>query len=149
MTDTKPTNPKDAIGSRKLNTGLIPPAGLIEQAKAHFDGAIKYGAFNWREAGVRASVYIGAIDRHRMAFLDGENFAPDSMVHHLGHINACCNIMLDSISIGNFVDDRPVPGMFNRDVVAANEWVTQRIARHEIELAAKIEANLDAAQKAT
>ncbi len=142
MTDTKPTNPKDAIGNRKLSTFFIPPAGIIEQAKAHFDGAVKYSAFNWREAGVRASVYIAAIDRHRMAFLDGEDFAPDSKVHHLGHIAACCNIMLDSIAIGNFVDDRPPPGTFSCDVAAANDWVAARLERHERELAAKIEANL-------
>jgi hypothetical protein len=108
--DLKDTNPKDLVGQTKAQMWLIPPASLIAEAEALMDGAVKYQPYNWREKGVRASVYISAIDRHRMAYLDGEDFAEDSLVHHLGHIKACCGILLDAIAQGNLVDDRPVKG---------------------------------------
>jgi hypothetical protein len=73
------------------------------------DGARKYGPYNWREEGVSAVTYVSAAMRHLRDWLDGEEEAPDSGVHHLGHAVACLAIILDSIEVGNLVDDRPLP----------------------------------------
>ena len=43
------SNPKDLIGSKKVNLHLIPPTANILEAKVMELGANKYGAFNWRD----------------------------------------------------------------------------------------------------
>ncbi len=111
---TKQTNPKDLVGQTKVQTWLVPPAGKIATAEALMDGAKKYGPYNWREKGVKTTVYISAIERHLMAYLDGEDVASDSKVHHLGHVMACCAILLDAEAQGNIVDDRPIHGAASR-----------------------------------
>jgi hypothetical protein len=108
--DIKDTNPKDLVGQTKAQMWLIPPASKIAEAEAFMDGSRKYGPYNWREKGVRISVYLSAMERHIMSFIDGEDVAEDSLVHHLGHVKACCGILLDAIAQGNVVDDRPIKG---------------------------------------
>jgi hypothetical protein len=73
------------------------------------DGAKKYGAFNYRSGKINVSTYIGAIHRHLAAYQDGEDFAADSGVHHIASVLAGGAILLDCLSMGNLVDDRPVP----------------------------------------
>ena len=111
MTERKSTNPKDILaqGEQRVLLHLIPTPALIETAKAMMDGARKYGPYNWREEGVGASTYISASMRHLRAYLDGEQLAADSRVHHLGHAIACLAILLDAEAVGNLVDDRPLP----------------------------------------
>ncbi len=104
------TNPKDLIGIKKPQLWLVPQAGIIHEAMAMADGAVKYGPYNWREKKVKASIYIDASFRHIGAFLDGEDFAHDSGYHHLGHARACLGIILDALETGNLIDDRPVKG---------------------------------------
>jgi hypothetical protein len=67
----------------------------------------KTGAYNWRSAKVCASTYISAMMRHWAAYLDGEDRAEDSKCHHLAHIVANCNILMDAAKCGTLVDDRP------------------------------------------
>lgn len=71
------------------------------------DGARKYGPYNWRGNAVVARIYIDAAMRHLLAWLEGEETAEDSGVHHLGHAMACCAILLDAQETGNLIDDRP------------------------------------------
>lgn len=99
-------NPKTAIGSKKPGTAAIPPIAIIAMGRAMRDGEIKYGRFNWRDKTVTTSVYTDAIDRHMLAFRDGEDLASDSGVEHLAHVMACCSILLDAMSVGNLNDDR-------------------------------------------
>ncbi|NVO13922.1 MAG: hypothetical protein HXX10_07785 [Rhodoplanes sp.] len=104
------TNPKDLVGDFKVDMSLLPPAASIHAAHAFMDGARKYGPYNWRTKKVRARVYLSAAKRHLDAYLDGEECAADSGVHHLGHAMACCAILLDAAETGSLVDDRPAPG---------------------------------------
>lgn len=104
----KATNPKDAIGSMEPGLGVVPSTALFELAHAHADGAMKYGAHNWRAAGVRASIYRDAIDRHLTAWWEGEDRASDSGALHLAHVMACCAILIDAEACGKLADDRPV-----------------------------------------
>jgi hypothetical protein len=103
-------NPKDRLGMKKVPMTLLPAVGRILGAMAMADGARKYGPYNWRTKKVRMSIYLDAIERHLAALFDGEDFAPDSKVHHLGHVIACASIIADAASIGQLVDDRPTKG---------------------------------------
>jgi len=103
-------NPKTLVGARKVDLSLLPSAGIIHGAHAMVDGATKYGPYNWREKKVPARTYIAAAYRHLADYLDGEECAPDSGVHHLGHVIGCCAILLDAMETGNLIDDRPLPG---------------------------------------
>lgn len=109
-------NPKEAVGFKKPPLHLVPPVAIIHMAMALKFGAydandgIGYGPFNWRDTDIYMSTYIGAINRHMSALQDGEDLARDSKQHHFSHIMACCAIALDSMELGNLVDDRPLPG---------------------------------------
>jgi hypothetical protein len=102
------TNPKDLIGNKKVSITKLPMVGVIHGAHAMMDGARKYGPYNWRGNAVVASIYVDAAMRHLMAYFEGEQEAPDSGVHHLGHVIACAAILLDAETTHNLVDDRPI-----------------------------------------
>lgn len=103
-------NPKDRIGSFKVDMTLIPVSAKIEVALALQDGVYKYGEYNWRVEPVLLRTYISAAYRHLDDFLESEQDAKDSLVHHLGHVMACCAIMIDAIKQGTATDDRPING---------------------------------------
>jgi hypothetical protein len=103
----KDTNPKEAIGDKKVPLWLLSPLAKAEWAQAQFVGQVKYGAWNWRVAGVRASTYISAIERHLDAFKSGEQFDPTDGTNHFGNIMACAAIMIDAMASNKLTDDRP------------------------------------------
>lgn len=103
-------NPKTAIGVTKAPYHLVPPVAIHHTAAAFADGAKKYGPYNWREKRVSSSVYYGAALRHLTAWWDGEDLSQDAQVHHLGHVMACCAIILDGMGINMLNDDRPTKG---------------------------------------
>ena len=105
--DQKPTNPKDVIGSGKLPLELVPDTLPAYAAIAFFEGASKYGRFNWRVSGVRASIYRAALQRHLAAWWNGEDFDPDTGVPHLASVAACVAILIDAEACGTLTDDRP------------------------------------------
>lgn len=113
----KDTNPKDAIGMTKLPLDLVPDTLSIYASLAFAEGALKYGKFNWRVAGVRASIYIAALERHLAKFKDGEWEDPKTNVPHLASALACIGIMLDAKLVGKLTDDRapyaPVAGLID------------------------------------
>lgn len=112
---TKPSNPKDAIGSRKLDLGLVPDSLVVGAAVALTDGALKYGRYNWRVAGVRASIYHAACRRHLAKWWNGEDCEtvigddgePVPGVGHLSAVAACVAILLDAAAYDKLNDDRP------------------------------------------
>jgi hypothetical protein len=106
MTD-KPTNPKDQIAVTKLPLHLVPSTLEIFAALAFAEGAAKYGAYNWRVAGVRASVYKSALDRHLKKWWNGEWADRKTGVPHLASAIACLAIILDAGVCGTLTDDRP------------------------------------------
>jgi len=103
----KDSNPKDQAASSRIPLWLLSPIAKAHWALAQFAGLLKYGAWNWRRAGVRSSVYLSAIDRHRDAYLSGEEHDPVDGTHHLANIMACCAIILDAKAAGKLIDDRP------------------------------------------
>lgn len=103
----KPSNPKDQFAVAKLPLHLVPDVLPMFAALAFAEGAAKYGAFNWRETGVRASVYISALRRHLAKWMAGEECDPLTGVPHLASALACIGIILDARMSGVLVDDRP------------------------------------------
>lgn len=103
----KDTNPKDQVATNKVPLWLLSPIAKAKWALAQFAGMAKYGAWNWRIAGVRSSVYLSAAQRHLDAYLSGEEYDPIDGTDHLGNIMACCAILLDAREAGKLTDDRP------------------------------------------
>jgi len=105
----KASNPKDAIGVSKVPVSGLPVPVIMECGLVKLHGDLKYGRYNWREAGVRSSVYYDACIRHLAAWWEGEDLDPDSGIHHLAHAMTGLMVLRDSQLVGNCKDDRPVP----------------------------------------
>jgi hypothetical protein len=109
-TTSKPTNPKDAIGSDKLPLHLWPDHVSALGSLAMLEGALKYGRANFRAIGVKASIYHDALKRHIAGWWEGEDADPDSGLPHLAHALACIAILVDAAAGGKLADDRAYPG---------------------------------------
>ena len=103
----KDTNPKDAVGTKKVPLSVLPSPVLAEVGLAMLEGARKYGRHNYREAGVRGSVYYDACFRHLMAWWEGEDIDPDSGLSHITKAVAGLIVLRDSMMNENWKDDRP------------------------------------------
>lgn len=106
----KATNPKDAVSIKKVPYHVVPPRVIAEVGLALLEGARKYGSYNWREAGVRASVYMDATKRHMDDFWEGVDIDPDSGLSHITKAIASLTVLRDSMLHENWVDDRPPRG---------------------------------------
>lgn len=108
--DLDQINPKTIAGSRKPSITAVPGTAILHLALAMQNGVTKYGKYNWREKEIPACTYVDAAYRHLMAWIDGEEYATDSGVHHLAHAMACCAILLDAAEGGHLIDDRGAKG---------------------------------------
>ncbi|MGY1448717.1 dATP/dGTP diphosphohydrolase domain-containing protein [Pseudomonas chlororaphis] len=131
MTDTKPTNPKDLIGSGKLPLHLWPVTATALGSLGLLDGMLKYGRSNFRAVGVRASIYYDAASRHLNAWFEGEEADPDSGLPHLAHALACLAIIVDAKAAGRLNDDRMHPGGYRVLINELTPHVERLKAIHE------------------
>ena len=104
---TKDTNPKDAIGSTKPPIANVPLSVISEVGMALAEGQWKYGGYNWRVIGVRASVYWDATFRHIKAWWEGEDTDPDSQLSHVTKAISALTVLRDAMIQDNWTDDRP------------------------------------------
>jgi hypothetical protein len=126
MTDLKPTNPKDRAAVHKLPLGLVPGSMKVFAALAFTEGDAKYGGYNWREAGVLASVYRDAMERHLESWWNGEDADPKTGIPHLASVLACAAILLDAGLAGKLEDDRP-PSVPMGDLIRHLEEDVKRV----------------------
>lgn len=105
--EKKDTNPKDAIGVRKVPMSVLSGPVMMEAALGMLEGARKYGRHNYRTIGVRASVYFDAVDRHIWDWWEGTDIDPDSGLNHISKAISSLMVLRDSMICGNWVDDRP------------------------------------------
>jgi hypothetical protein len=105
--DTKPTNPKDAIGIQKAPMSTVSGAVLAEIGVAMLDGACKYGRHNYRAIGVRSSVYYDATMRHLLSWWEGEDIDPDSGLSHVTKAITSLVVLRDAMIQEKVTDDRP------------------------------------------
>jgi hypothetical protein len=104
---TKPSNPKDIVGTRKAPFSTTSAAVMAEVGVAMLEGAAKYGRHNYRAVGVRASVYYDATLRHLFSWFEGEDIDPDSGMHHVTKALASLMVLRDAMIQGKCTDDRP------------------------------------------
>lgn len=109
MTD-KQTNPKDAVGSDKLPLHLWPESATAFGCIGLVNGMLKYGRSNWREAGIRPSIYVDALQRHVKDWFEGQDYDPEDGVHNLSGALACLAIIVDAMMTDKLVDDRNFNG---------------------------------------
>jgi len=127
--EVKPTNPKDAVGIKKVPFSVLAWRVLAEIGLALLEGARKYGRHNWRTAGVRASVYYDASFRHMTAWWEGEDIDPDSGLSHITKAMAGLMVLRDSMIEENWVDDRP-PKVKSGWVADMNKLAEQIIVKY-------------------
>lgn len=104
---SKTTNPKDALGIKKVPFSTISWPVLAELGVAMLEGALKYGRHNYRTIGVRASVYVDAANRHLASYWEGEDIDPDSGLSHITKAIASLVVLRDAMINDKFTDDRP------------------------------------------
>lgn len=103
----KLSNPKDMIGVRKAPMSSVPANVIAEVGVALLEGTAKYGRHNYREVGVRASIYYDATFRHLMAWWEGQDIDPDSGLSHVTKAITALVVLRDSMQRKNWTDDRP------------------------------------------
>ena len=105
----KDSNPKDAMGVKKVSVHVVPMQVVGEVALAFTEGGRKYGSHNYRDVGVRASTYVNAVWRHVfLQWWEGEDIDKDSGLNHITKAIASLFVLRDSMMMGNWVDDRPI-----------------------------------------
>lgn len=104
---TKDTNPKDAIGVKKVPSSTRSAAVDAEVGVGMLEGAMKYGRHNYRVSGVRASVYFDATKRHLDSWWEGEDIDPDSGLSHITKAICSLYVLRDAMINEKMVDDRP------------------------------------------
>jgi hypothetical protein len=100
-------NPKQAAGDTKVPLWLCSAIAKAHWALAQFAGLLKYGAWNWRIAGIQVSTYLSAMQRHIDRYAGGERLDPVDGTHHMGNVMACAALILDAEAAGKLIDDRP------------------------------------------
>lgn len=115
-------NPKQVYGDKKVPLQLMIPAAEIYTCLALREGAIKYGAWNFRENDIELMTYIGAMRRHLNAIVDGEWIDPSYECEvqgktivipekpHLAGVLASGAILADSYERSTVIDNRPKTG---------------------------------------
>ncbi len=71
------------------------------------EGDQKYGGYNYRDAGVMASIYYAAANRHLDKWYNGEDVDVKTGIPHLANAIACLAVLIDGIEVGRWTDDRP------------------------------------------
>lgn len=114
----KPTNPKDRAAEDRIDLSLFPDTAVVYGALGMTEGDCKYGGYNYRPGGVRASTYVSACRRHLYKWWNGDDEDPITGVPHLASAIACLAVIVDSLEAGVLQDNRPpkvsLEGLMNR-----------------------------------
>jgi hypothetical protein len=123
-------NPKDRAGSAKPNLSIVPLRPLYEVALALYEGARKYGPWNWRKENVDEVIYVDAAIRHMNQWLAGEDIDPDSGLPHISKAIAGLIILRDAQHHECSIDTRRAPQ--NIDLVYIASMMTQIDERYPV-----------------
>lgn len=122
-------NPKTAAGRAKPPAHYIPRAVLREVGLGMSEGGRKYGAYNWRAAGITVSDYLDAAERHLADFWEGRDIDPESGLHEVTKAITSLIVLRDALLMGNAIDDRPppLPGPWREAMAAQARAIAARI----------------------
>jgi hypothetical protein len=120
-----PPNPKQIFGDKKPPLAYIPLSGQLAELEALYDGMLKYGPHNWRDAPVEAMTYIEAAMRHLQLYKVGEEITRDTLVQNLGAVKACCTILIDAALHGTLIDNRRHSQLEADLLHHGEQWVAQ------------------------
>ncbi len=96
----------------KAQLGLISSRFLNGLGRVLTYGARKYAAHNWRK-GLHTSRYYDALQRHLLAWNDGEDVDPESGHSHLYHAACCLMFLAETLEVRPDLDDRYKPDARN------------------------------------
>lgn len=85
--------------------GLIPASALLEEAAVMGYGEKKYGRDNWRK-GLQWTRAADAALRHILAWQEGQDFDPETGLHHLAHARANMAFLIEFMVTHPELDDR-------------------------------------------
>jgi hypothetical protein len=140
LDNIKASNPKDAVGIKKVPFSTVPAPVIAEIGLAMLEGSRKYRRHNYRAIGVRASVYYDACMRHLTAWWEGEDTDPDSGLSHVTKALACLAVLRDAMLLDKCSDDRP-PKVKQGWVQNLNKLAKEIIERYPEELDPYTELN--------
>lgn len=80
----------DRFNEGKLKWSLVSWKALEPMVRVLMFGAKKYSPDNWKK-GLNYKELCESLLRHVYAFMEGEDFDPESKIEHVGHI--LCNAM--------------------------------------------------------
>jgi len=126
----KDTNPKDAVGIKKVPASVLPRNVIADVALGMMEGARKYGRHNYRAIGVRASVYFDATNRHLDAWWEGEDIDPDSGLSHITKAISSLVVLRDAMMNEKMTDDRPPKPLNQNWLKEANNKAEQIINKY-------------------
>lgn len=92
-------------GSKLTQMGAMDPLAIATVGQVAGFGAQKYERYNFAR-GYRWSLSYDALQRHLMAFWNGENTDPESGLPHLAHAAWHCLALLTFSLRGRGTDDR-------------------------------------------
>lgn len=90
----------------KTRMGLAPAYAQEQYGKVLTYGANKYDDNNWRKGMSWMSV-VDSLERHLNAFKQGEDFDPETGLHHTAHIMCNAAFLTEFYKIAPQYDDRP------------------------------------------
>lgn len=87
-------NPNQAkrFNNGKVDYTLLPLDALEAEARVWMMGERKYGRSNWTKlwGDDTPQVAMASALRHIFAYLNGEEYDPESGIHHLAHVRCNC-----------------------------------------------------------
>ena len=89
----------------KPRLDLLASKALLEMSKLMTKGADKYGSQNWRQ-GLEWSRVFAAVQRHLLAWNDGETDDPETGINHLAHAGCGIMFLLEYSKTHGELDDR-------------------------------------------
>lgn len=92
-------------GSKQCQIGAMDPMALMQVGMVAGFGTEKYARYNFAK-GYRWSLSFDAMQRHLLAFWNGENIDPESKLPHLAHACWHCLTLMTFSLRGRGTDDR-------------------------------------------
>lgn len=102
---TKQTSPGLKYDAEKISMELIDVEFLEEMGRVLDFGKRKYSAHNWR-GGIQWGRTIGAVLRHTLAYLNGEDRDPETGLNHMAHAAVNCMFLVWFAKHRRSFDDR-------------------------------------------